>query len=114
MNNADPYRKLEFPLTQLNFSQSSKTLVINVRRLGYLFCSVEVDWFTDKGHKGHLAIPDQIDQAEILIELAQEPRVDSPIEVMEVHLSNPTAENVTPVLGSDKCFVKITNDICEY
>ena len=106
--------KIEFPLTQLTFTQSNRVLEVSVRRVGYQLCEVECDWNTNMGHTGHIRIPDQEDHAVFDILIPQEPNVNNPVEMMEIHLTNPQSNQTSPVLGADKCFVKIINDICKF
>ena len=82
-----------------------------VSRLGYQFCEVKCDWLSDKGHSGHLTIPEQKDHGIISIQISQEPNINNPLEVMEIQLANPQSKLTNPVIGTDKCFVKIVNDI---
>ena len=34
--------------------------------------------------------------------------------MMEINLANPKADQkISPIIGADKCFVKIMNDVCK-
>ena len=106
--------KIEFLSSKIECKQSEKTVDVMVRRSGYEFCKVACDWSTDKGDFGTIEIPEQVDHVNISVPLSQEPNLEEPVEMLELTLANPKSQEVTPKLGNNKCFVKITNDVCKF
>ena len=105
--------KIEFPLSQIDFTQSQKELKIPIVRLGYKSCFVSCDWTSSKGESGKIEIAENEDQAMVTIVYDQEPQPTA-LEVVEITLENPQSSLIMPELGAHKCFVKVNNDICEH